>query len=371
MCCAALPVEFSEPDDPLPASRRRPASPRTRRGGAPPPPRQPRGDLLKRRLIGLAAAILLIVLFGFAVRGCLDARKERNYENYLRDLSALVSTSNQLSSEFFSRLRTPGDVSKTEFQDQVGSSRGTGEDLLRRAQGLDTPGELGEAQEDLNLAFELRRDGLASISEQMPTALGNKGRLGAIQQIVLDMRQFLASDVLYARAKATIERVLEEQGLSGEVPASVFLGETNPWLDEVQLTAVISQVSANTGAAGDDLRGTELSSATLRPGNVPLVAETTNTLGQAPTEIEIAVLNGGAVNERGVAVSFELVGGLDSIQGQTTISRIPAGATESAVLAIEGEIPTQEELTLTVTALPVPGETIVDNNEAIYQVLVE
>jgi hypothetical protein len=155
------------------------------------------------------------------------------------------------------------------------------------------------------------------------------------------------------------------------VPASVFLGETNPWLDEVQLTAVISQVSANTGAAGDDLRGTELSSATLRPGNVPLVAETTNTLGQAPTEIEIAVLNGGAVNERGVAVSFELVGGLDSIQGQTTISRIPAGATESAVLAIEGEIPTQEELTLTVTALPVPGETIVDNNEAIYQVLVE
>ena len=369
MRCATLSVEFSEPDDPLPASRRRPASPRTRRGGAP-QPRQPRGDLLKRRLIGLGAAILLIVLVGFAIRGCLDARKERSYENYLRDLSALVSTSNQLAGEFFDRLRNPGD-NEPQFRDQVASSRGTGEDLFRRAQGLDTPGELSEAQEDLNLAFELRRDGLASISEQIPAALGNKGRLDALQQIVRDMRQFLASDVLYARAKETIERVLAEQELSGEVPASVFLPQTDPWLDEVQLAAVLSQVAANTGAAGDDVRGTELSSAVLKPGGVPLTADTTNTLGQAPTMIEISVLNGGAVNESGIAVAFQLVGGVDTIQGQTTIPRIPAGTTKSAELAIEGEIPTGEELTLTVTALPVPGETIVDNNEAIYQVLVE
>ena len=144
----------------------------------------------------------MVVLLLFAIRGCLDARKERNFENYLRDLSALVTTSNQLSGEFFQRLEDPGDASKIEFQDQLGSSRGTGEDLLKRAQGLDSPDELSQAQEDLMLAFELRRDGLTSIVEQIPIALGDEDRTEAFTQIADDMRQFLASDVLYARAKA-------------------------------------------------------------------------------------------------------------------------------------------------------------------------
>jgi hypothetical protein len=38
---------------------------------------------------------------------------------------------------------------------------------------------------------------------------------------------------------------------------------------------------------------------------------------------------------------------------------------------IEGEIPSGEELTLTVTVFPVPGESIIDNNELTYQVIFE
>ena len=49
----------------------------------------------------------MLVLPLFAIRGCLDARNERNFENYLRDLEALVGTSNQLSAEFFDRLQNP------------------------------------------------------------------------------------------------------------------------------------------------------------------------------------------------------------------------------------------------------------------------
>ena len=54
--------------------------------------------------------VVVLVLLLFAIRGCLDARKERSFENYLRDLSALVTTSNQLSSEFFDRFQDPGDL---------------------------------------------------------------------------------------------------------------------------------------------------------------------------------------------------------------------------------------------------------------------
>ena len=143
-------------------------------------------------MIALAIGSGVVVLLLFAIRGCLDARKERDFENYLRDLSSLVTTSNQLSSEFFDRFRIQAMPSKIEFQDQLGSSRGTGEDLLKRAEGLDAPDELADAQEDLELAFELRRDGVNSIVEQIRGALGDEGRDDAFTQIALDMRQFLA-----------------------------------------------------------------------------------------------------------------------------------------------------------------------------------
>ena len=363
-------MEFSEADDPFaPPRRRRPPSRRARRGT--PPPQEPSSDLIKRRLIALGIGAVVVVLLLLAIRGCLDARKERSFENYLRDLSALVTTSNQLSSEFFNRLTDPGTDSKIEFEAQLGSSRGTGEDLLGRAEGLDTPDELSEAQEDLILAFELRRDGLNSIVEQIPAALGGEGYQQATQQIARDMRQFLASDVLYARAKSAMEGVLADEELPGEVPDSVFLPETDPWLDDLQLGALLSQVAGSTGAAGGADRGTELSSTVLRPGNVPLAIDTLNTLGQAPSEIEIAVLNGGLVDEADVPVSFELLGGTETVAGETTIPRIKAGATEAAVVPVDGEIPTGEELTLTVTVFPVPGESLIDNNEATYQVIFE
>ena len=313
---------------------------------------------------------VVVVLLLLAIRGCLDARKERSFENYLRDLSALVTTSNQLSSEFFDRLEDPGELTRIEFQDQLGSSRGTGEDLLGRAEGLDAPGDLSEAQEDLLLAFELRRDGLNSIVEQIPTALGSEGRPEALAQIAADMRQFLASDVLYARAKAEIEQVLQEEELPGEVPQSVFMTQPDIWLDDLQVAAELAQVAGTTGAAGGTDRGTELSSVVMKPGNVPLTPDTLNTLSQTPTQIEISVVNGGTANEVEVPVRFELLGSTETIQGQGTIPQIRAGQSASTVLAVEGEIPTGDELTLTVTVIPVPGESIIDNNEATYQLTI-
>ncbi|MEJ7875817.1 MAG: hypothetical protein WKF62_04080, partial [Solirubrobacterales bacterium] len=116
-------MEASQPDDPLAsASRRTPPPERSRR---PPPPREPAGDMLKRRLIALAIGIVVLVLLLLAVRGCLDAREERAYEKYLSDLDSLVSTSSQLSEQFFGRFRDPGDVNELEFQAQLGASRGT------------------------------------------------------------------------------------------------------------------------------------------------------------------------------------------------------------------------------------------------------
>ena len=52
------------------------------------------------------------------------------------------------------------------------------------------------------------------------------------------MRQFLASDVLYARAKTEIEEVLAEEELPGEVPSSTFLPEP---VDVFQIMQAVGQ----------------------------------------------------------------------------------------------------------------------------------
>jgi hypothetical protein len=360
-------VEASQPDDSFASARRRTPPPRRRR--PPPPPREPTGDLLKRRAIAFLIGAVVLVLLLLAVKGCLNARKERAYENYLRDLDALVTTSSQLSDEFFQRFRDPGQATELEFQAQLGSSRGTSEDILKRAEGLDTPGELSDAQSDLNLAFELRRDGVTSIVEETETALGEKNSQDAIAKIATDMRQFLASDVLYARAKTEIEQVLDDEGIDGEVPASNFLPEPiEPWLSELEIARLLAQVAGQTGAAGDATRGTELSTVVLRPGNIALTPDTLNQVSKIPTEVEIGVLNGGATDETDVQVSYELLGSTEPIEGEASIARINPGETGTTAIPISGEIPTDDELTLIVTVFPVPGETIVDNNELAFQV---
>ncbi len=325
--------------------------------------------MFKRRALAFGIGVVVIVLLLLAVRGCLDARKERAYENYLRDLDSLVTTSSQLSDDFFQRFLDPGGLSELEFQAQLGSSRGTSEDLLNRVEGLDAPDELDAAQADLELAFELRRDGVASVVEQTEAALGDEGSQDATRQIATDMRQFLASDVLYARAQAEIDDVLAEQKLDGEAPASAFLPEPiELWLDDLEISTLLAQVAGETGAAGAATRGTELSSVTLRPGNVPLTPDTLNTVGQVPTEIEVGVLNGGTTDETDVVVAFELLGSTESVEGEKTIPRINPAEEGTAVIPVNGEIPEGDDLTLIVTVYPVAGEAIVDNNEAAYQV---
>ena len=358
-------------DDPFAAPRRR-GRPQRRDRGNPPPPREPQGDLLKRRLIALVAGVLVLVLLLFGFRACLDARKARSYEDYLRDVESLATDSEQLAADFFQRFRDPGELSKLEFQAQLGSARGSAESLLERAEGLDNPDEVADAQEDLEMAFELRRDGVASVVEQTEIALGRRGSIDAVRQIATDMRQFLASDVLYDRAAAEIERVLAEEELPGRVPESQFLPEPiAPWLDDLELASLLASVAAQTTGAGDASRGTEISSTALRPGNTILNAEGVNTINRVPEEVEVTILNGGVEDERDLTVSVELLGGADTVAGEATIPRVGPGQTSSVLVPIEGEIPAGLELTLVVTVLPVPGETVIDNNESTYTVTLE
>ena len=323
-------------------------------------------------MVWLGIGVLTIILLLLAVRGCLDARKERGFENYVSDLGSIVTGSNQLAQGFFTRLQDPPrNLDELELEADVAADRGTAEGLLQRVQGLDTPDELAAAREDLVLAFELRRDALAGIATAIPAALGDEGRAEATEQIAAQMQTFLASDVLYERARTAIQSVLEEEEIAGNVPGSRFLPiDTERWVDNLELTSILSSFAAEAGGAEPGVHGLALLGTTL--GGTALAVDSENTLSaDGAPELEVEVQNQGDTEEREILVTFELSGGTQPVEGEVTISRLDSQGIEMATLPIDPEPETGVPLTLEVTALPVPGEQVVDNNTATYTLTFE
>lgn len=348
-----------EPDEP--GSSRRYAS----GGGARQRP------YLARRLLALALGVLIIILLVLGVRGCLNARTERGFENYVQDLVAITTESQQLSAEFFKRLADPGDLSPLAFKAEIRADRSTAESLLQRVQGLDTPDELADEQSELELAFELRRDGIAGTADQISTALGNDPK-DAIAAIAGYMRYFLASDVLYQRSRAGINAELSKQQITPQeaLPDANFLPDGPiDWLDEAALTTTLAGLGAG-GSIAPGVHGLALFETTIN--GTTLTPDTTNTIsGGGPFELEVSAQNQGENDESDVPVTFTLSGGTNTIEGDDTISSIKAGATQSAKLNIQPDPDTGTDLTLEVTVGPVPGEVLADNNTSTYTVIFE
>ena len=359
-------MEFFDDDDDLaPAA----ATGQSRRYGAP-----SQRPFFARRLMALVLGALVIILLVLGVKGCLNARKERGFENYARDLAAITTESDQLSKEFFGRLQDPGNLSPLSFKAEISSDRSTAESLLQRVQGLDTPDELDDEQGELELAFELRRDGIEGTADEISTALGKEGSTDAVDRIANYMQYFMGSDVLYGRSKDAVNDELKAQDIVPDQKLSdePFLPGINPWLDPDELANVLSGVSGAAGGSCPSVCGVAL----LDPGGVlvngtELVAGGSTTVsGGGPYELEVSAQNQGEEEATDVAVSYNLSGGSDS-SGEGSIPTIQPGDTKSANLTIEPDPDTGTDLTLEVTVGPVPGEEITDNNTGTFTVVFE
>ncbi len=324
-----------------------------------------------RRLIAVVAGIGILVLLLLGVRGCLNARQDRGFENYLSDLDGIVTQSNQLSQEFFNRLEDPQKgLTELQLEAQITTDRGTAEGLLQRAEGLDAPGDVTAAQQELVQAFELRRDGLAGIAEDIPTALANDGRNEAIARMVTDMQAFLASDVLFERARVDINAAAAEQEIEGKVGESRFLPPpVARWVDVAPLTVTLNGFASETGNVPPGVHGVELVSTSIDKTALSPDLENTVGLGNEPPQISVDVQNGGDVEETDVIVTYSLSGGSVAIEGEAPIASIDAQGIASATVPIDGVPDTGVPLTLAIEVLPVLGETVIDNNSSSYTVV--
>lgn len=318
-----------------------------------------------RRGLALGGGLVLLILIVLGVKGCLDARANRELSDYARNVTQIVEETQQTSKAFFERLEEPGDASVTDFVDQVNADRSAVDTYASRVDDLSAPGDMSRAQSNLELSYQLRANAMDEIAEKMSTALGEAGAEKAMAGIAKQMQKLLASDVIYEQVvRPEVDGVLAKNGISdSDLPKSTFLADEK-WLEESTVSEALAAISGGTATNVSGVHGTELSSVTVNETELIEGAPTT-IAGDEGVEVEVSVTNSGESTENGVNVAVTYEG--NTVKGE--INELPLGETGTAVIPLT---PTPSgEVTLEIEVEAVPGENLTENNEATYTLLVE
>jgi hypothetical protein len=326
-----------------------------------------------RRTIAIGGGLLLLILLVFAFRGCLDARKERAMEDYVRGANELTKLSQAESRQLFDVLSAPSDSDQTvNRQNQANALRSDSATLSDRARDLDVPDELSEADDYFVEALDLRRDGLAEVAEQLPGALADEERRNSTAVIADMMQVFLASDVLLtARYRPLLEEALDKENVDAPVPsvASLQFLEDIQWVDPDYVADQIAGIrgtdggGATPGTHGNGLGTVSLGGVALTPGasaTVPLTSD---------IAFDIQVVNQGESTETDVVVEVTVGQGGDAIKAEETIPEIAAGEAKNVTIPLTSQPPTGQNVPIAVRVKAVPGEAVTDNNVGEFTVI--
>jgi hypothetical protein len=325
-----------------------------------------------RRTIAIGGGLLVLILLIFGFRGCLDARKERAMEDYVRDANELVDLSKAQSAKLFNTLSAPNAQNQAiNRQNQANELRVESQTIADRANDLDPPDELSGAQGYFTESLELRRDALAVVADVLPDALAQEERRGSTGRIAQMMQVFLASDVLLkSRFSPALKDALDAEDVSATLPKPPALTFVTD-LDWLQPDFVADQIAGirgggdttTSGLHGNGLGTVSLGGVALTPGGSATVQLTRD------TAFDVQVVNQGDSTETDVVVNVQVGQGGDAIELEETIPEIAAGEAKSVTIPLSEQPPTGQNVPITATVKPVPGEEVTDNNEGEFTVI--
>lgn len=318
-----------------------------------------------RRGLALGGALVLLILIVLGVKGCLDARAHSALSDYARKVNEILEGTEQTSKRFFGKLESPGNASVTDFVNEVEADRSAIDSYRSRVEDLGAPGDMKQAQGNLELVYELRASAMDQIAEKMPTALGEHGAEKAMAGIAKQMQNLLASDVVYETVvRPEVDGVLADNGISGDDLAESTMLPDEKWLEESTVSDALGAISNNSGSASPGVHGTELAGVIVNGTELAEGAPATIS-GEEGVELEVQVTNQGESTENGVTVAVTVEG--NTIKGE--IDELPVGETGTATIPLT---PTPSgEVTLEVEVESVPGETVTENNVGAFSLVVE
>jgi hypothetical protein len=325
-----------------------------------------------RRTIAIVGGVIVLALLVFGFKGCLDARKERAMEDYVRDANELAQLSKAESRTLFDILSAPSaEDQSVDRQNQANTLKVDSATLADRARNLDVPDELSDAQDYFLEALELRRDALAVVAEQLPGALATEERRSSTGRIAEMMQVFLASDVLLkSRYREILIDEIEQEDINATPPSKAVLTfvEDIQWLDPDYVSDQITGIRGSDGTATPGLHGNGLGTVSL--AGVTLTAGGSSTVPlSGDAAFDVQVVNQGDSTETDVTVTVTVGSGGDKIDLEETIPEIAAGELKTAAIPLTGQPPTGQNVPITVRVKPVPGEEVTDNNEAEFTVI--
>jgi hypothetical protein len=357
---AGLAFLDGEQDDVVVADE--PERPRRRVGG----PQRRRQQFLVRRLIGVGVGLAFLILIVIAFRGCLEARSDRALRNYDSSVATIMQQSEQSGKDFFELLNTSSSGSSVDVQNQVFAQRDASSTLLDRADSLDTPGQMHDAQAAFEQTLTLRRNALTAIAANVTQAAARTQTANAITTIENAMGSLYASDVIWTQlAKPEMQKVLKDEGVEGQPlpPGNFMPANATDYLDQATLVTKLNAITGTTSTTTGGVHGLSLDSTTV--GDTQLSPDTTTTVPSDATEIDIGVTNSGDSDETGISVNVQLGG--STLTGQ--LQSLSAGQSGTIKIPLTTKptpgTPTQVEVVVN----PVPNEQLTDNNSSTYTVV--
>jgi hypothetical protein len=314
--------------------------------------------------------VFILLVLGF--RGCLDARKERAMEDYVRDSNELVDLSKAESRQLFDVLGAGSDPDQAVNQEnQANALRVDSATISDRARDLDVPDELSEANDYFQEALDLRRDALAAVARALPGALAEEERRESTGAIANAMQVFLASDVLMrVRYSQILEQQLEAEDIGENPPgddALTFM-ENIDWVDPDFVADEIAGLRGADGTATPGLHGNGLGTVSLAGTALTPGSSTTVQLTE-DAAFEIQVVNQGDSTETDVRVTVQVGSGGDAFEAEETIDEIATGEQKPVTIPLSEQPPTGQNVPITVRVEPVQGEEVTDNNEGEFTVI--
>jgi hypothetical protein len=326
-----------------------------------------------RRAVAAVAILVVLILVVLGVHSCQVSSRNSGLKDYTNNVSSIIQESNQTGSQLFSELSGGGAAKNvTGLQNQINETRVNADSELSHAQSLDVPDEMKPAQQNLLLALQMRRDGIADIATKIQPALGTSTGKDALNAIAVDMARFYASDVVYkGYTVPLIAGALHAAGIAvgGANGVSIEGGQFVPNIQWLTPSFVASKLGAQLPAASGGkpapgLHGHSLDSVSV--GGTTLQTGSTNTIAASPAPaFTFNLTNGGQNIEHNVVCKVAVSG--TSISAQTVVPQTTAGQQTTCQVSLSSS-PPAGSYTVTATVEPVPGEKDTANNTLSFPV---
>ena len=228
-----------------------------------------------------------------------------------------------------------------------------------------------DAQRNLVLALQMRRDTIANIATEIQPALGTSTSKDAVNAIAAQMARAYASDVVYKDyttpliAKALHSAGVDVGGANGETIESGQFVTDLGWLTPAFVaTKLGAKVPTASGKPAPGLHGHSLDSVSV--GGTTLSTSSTNTItASPPATFTLHFTNTGQNNETNVVCKVAVSG--TTASGQTVVPRTTAGQSATCNVTLKSVPPTGSQ-TVTATVQPVLGEKHTSINTPSYPV---